>query len=58
MQKIQNGFKIVYQKTKNNPLAPFESFTFQSKDKKKAAQYAEKFTAFNGYQLIEVKENF
>ena len=58
MKKIQNGFKIVYQKTKNNPLAPFKSFIIQSKDRKKAAQYAEKFTAFNNYQLIEIKENF
>ena len=54
MQKKQNGFKIVYQETKLNPI---KSFTMQTKSKSKAIDYAKKFTTHNKFKLIEVLEN-
>ena len=54
MQQKQNGFKIVYQETKLNPL---KSFTMQTKSKNKAIEYAKRFTTYNKFKLIKVVDN-
>ena len=53
MQKIQNGFIVIYQETKNNPLAPFKSFTIKTKNKNSAIEYAAKFANFNHFKIIK-----
>ena len=55
---IQNGFNVIYQETKNNPLAPFKSFTIKTKNKNSAIEYAAKFANFNHFKIIEIKPNF
>ena len=55
---IQNGFNVIYQETKNNPLAPFKSFTIKTKNKNSAIEYAAKFANFNHFKIIEIKANF
>ena len=57
MKKTQNGFNVIYQETKNNPLAPFKSFVIQTKNKNKAIDYAAKFANFNHFKIIEIKPN-
>jgi len=58
MELKQNGFKIVYQETKSNPLASFKSFIMQTKSHDKAINYAKTFTALNNFKLIEVTSNW
>ena len=55
---IQNGYQVIYQTTKNNPLAPFKSFTIKTKNKNSAIEYAAKFANFNHFKIIEIKPNF
>ena len=55
---IQNVFNVIYQETKNNPLAPFKSFTIKTKNKNSAIEYAAKFANFNHFKIIEIKPNF
>ena len=58
MELKQNGFKIVYQETKSNPLASFKSFIMQTKSHDKAINYAKRFVALNNFKLIEVTSNW
>jgi len=55
---IQNGFNVIYQETKNDPLAPFKSFTIKTNNKNSAIEYASKFANFNHFKIIEIKPNF
>jgi len=55
---IQNGFKVIYQETKNNPLAPLKNFIIKTKNKNSALDYASKFANFNSFKVIEVKPNY
>tara|TARA_R100000231_G_scaffold76440_1_gene59452 strand:+ start:43 stop:216 length:174 start_codon:yes stop_codon:yes gene_type:complete len=55
---IQNGFVVIYQTTKNNPLAPFKSFVIKASNINNAMEYASKFANFNHFKIIEVKPNF
>ena len=55
MQQKQNGYKIIYKI--NKPVEVINSFTMQTKSKNKAIEYAKKYTAVNGFELIKVVDN-